>query len=68
MSEFLSVTEYANKYGKDPGNIRRHLASGRLEGKKVGNQWIISDDAAYPEDSRQTSGKYINWRKRQAAK
>ena len=64
MDRLLSVTEYANKYHKDPGNIRRLLAAGRLEGTKIGNQWVIPVNAVYPEDKRQTSGKYRNWRKR----
>ena len=33
MKEMLSVTEYANLTGRDPGNIRRMLAAGRLEGR-----------------------------------
>lgn len=64
--EYLSVSEYAELYGKDPGNIRRHLASGRLKGQKIGNQWVISADAPYPADNRQSSGKYKNWKKRLA--
>jgi len=64
MSNFLSVSEYAKLHGKDAGNIRRLLASGRLSGQKVGNQWIIAEDTAYPNDKRETTGKYRNWRKR----
>lgn len=60
----LSVTEYAAFTGKDPGNIRRLLASGRLEGRKIGNQWVVPRDAKYPQDRREKSGKYRNWRKR----
>lgn len=63
MADLLTVTEYANLYGKDPGNIRRHLISGRLEGFKIGNQWVIPRDTEYPEDRRQKNGRYRNWRK-----
>ncbi len=68
MTEFLSVSEFAEKCGKDSGNIRRLLSNGRLEGKKVGNQWIIPGDAVYPEDKRVKSGQYRNWRIKSADK
>ena len=64
MAEYLSVTEYAGRHGKDPGNVRKLLASGRLSGQKVGSQWIIAEDTPYPDDRRITSGKYRGWRKR----
>ena len=54
----ISVSEYASKYGKDPGNIRRMLLCGRLEGHKIGKQWVIDEDMKYPEDNRVKSGKY----------
>ena len=66
MAEYLSVTEYAGLHGKDTGNIRRLLASGRLKGQKVGNQWIIAKDAPYPKDNRVTTGQYRHWRNRVA--
>jgi predicted nucleotidyltransferase len=64
MVNYLSVTEYAKRNGKDSGNVRRLLALGRLEGQKVGNQWIIPEDAIYPEDKREKTGEYRNWRNR----
>jgi predicted nucleotidyltransferase len=64
MVDYLSVTEYAKLHRKDPGNIRRLLASGRIPGEKVGKQWIIPSGAVYPEDKREKSGRYHNWRKR----
>lgn len=60
----ISVTQYAKKTGKDVGNIRRLLASGRLPGFKVGNQWVIDENTDYPKDRRIKSGKYKNWRQR----
>ena len=60
----LSVTEYAKKVGKDPGNIRRLLISGRLHGQKVGKQWAIEEDTDYPEDKRVRTGEYRNWRRK----
>lgn len=66
MQNYLSVSEYAKLHGKDSGNIRRHLASGRIKGLKVGNQWIIEENTPYPDDKRETSGIYKNWKERLA--
>ena len=60
----ISVSEYAAKYNKDPGNIRRLLAEGRLQGHKIGNQWVLDDNAKYPSDERIVSGNYRNARKK----
>lgn len=54
----LSVTEYAKKTNKDPGNIRRMLLCKRLNGFKIGNQWVIEEGTNYPVDNRIKSGKY----------
>lgn len=65
MEGYYSVSEYAKIIGKDPGHIRRMLIYGRLIGEKIGNQWVIPQDAAYPEDNRVKSGEYRNWRKKE---
>lgn len=54
----ISVTEYANKYDKDPGNVRRMLLCGRLPGYKIGKQWVIDEEAQYPKDNRIKTAKY----------
>lgn len=64
MSDFYTVSQYAQVSGKDPGNIRRMLIKGSLTGEKVGNQWLIPKDIDYPEDGRVKSGEYRNWRQR----
>lgn len=64
MDNYISVSEYANLYHKDPGNIRRHLASGRMAGQKIGNQWVVLKDEKYPSDDRRRSGKYCGWRRK----
>ena len=64
MSEYYTVTEFAELYGKDPGNVRRMLIKGLIKGDKLGKQWIIPKDATYPEDNRVKNGSYKNWRKR----
>ena len=63
MKEYLSVSEYCKKYGKDPGNIRRLLISGKLKGQKIGNQWAISTNQLPPKDNRIKTKKYIDKRK-----
>ncbi len=64
MSEYYTVSQYAKISGKDPGNIRRMLIQGALEGEKLGNQWLIPKSAEYPCDRRVKSGDYRNWRQR----
>ena len=66
MENYISVSEYANLYHKDPGNIRRHLASGRMSGRKIGNQWVLSRDEKYPSDERRKTGRYCGWRRKNA--
>lgn len=63
---YLSVTQYAQETGRDVGNIRRMLISGRLDGMKIGNQWAIPSDAVYPSDLRVKSGQYRDWRNNQS--
>ena len=64
MDNYITVSEYANLYHKDPGNIRRHLASGRMAGQKIGSQWVVARDEKYPDDSRLKSGNYRGWRRK----
>lgn len=66
MAELLSVKEYAERVGKDGGNIRKLIAEGRLPAVKVGNQWCIEEGTPYPENKRAKSGKYKDWRKPKA--
>ena len=61
--EYISVTQYCQKYGLDVGNVRKLLASGRIKAIKIGNQWAIKADEPRPADMRVKSGKYVNWRK-----
>ena len=58
----VSVSQYSKLTGKDSGNIRRMLISGRLKGQKIGNQWVIDDGTPYPSDKRVKSGSYKNFR------
>lgn len=62
-NEYLSVTEWANKYGKDRAAVIRLIHDGRIPAIKIGNQWAIPADTEPPADKRVKSGKYRNWRK-----
>lgn len=62
--EYVSVSQYAQMVGKDPGNIRRMLINGTLAGEKIGNQWVLPKNTVFPADRRVKSGKYRNWRKK----
>lgn len=62
--DYVTVSQYAQMVGKDPGNIRRMLINGTLAGEKIGNQWVLPKDTVYPADRRVRSGKYRNWRRR----
>lgn len=64
MSEYYTVSQYAKISGKDPGNIRRMLIQGKMQGEKVGAQWLIPKGSEYPKDRRVKSGDYHNWRQR----
>ena len=62
MKGFYTVSQYAAIFGKDSGNLRRMLINGKLDGEKVGNQWLIPETAKISEDKRIKSGQYRNWR------
>ena len=62
--EYLSVTQFCEKYGLYSGNVRKLIADGRIPAIKIGNQWAIPADTQPPEDRREKSGKYRDWRKK----
>lgn len=64
MLDYYTVTEYAARVGKDPGNIRRMLINGAITGEKLGKIWVIPKDTKYPDDNRIKSGNYKNWRQK----
>ena len=41
MADIYSVNEAAQKLGLDPSQIRRLLARGNIEGKKLGRDWVV---------------------------
>lgn len=63
--EYLSVTQFGEKYKMNVGRIRHLISQGRIPAIKIGNQWAIPADTKPPEDRRVKSGKYRDWRKKQ---
>lgn len=47
LLQVVTVTEACEKWGKDPGNIRRDLLAGRYnqDARKSGATWLISVQA-----------------------
>ena len=41
MTNVYSVNEAAQRLGLDPSQIRRLLAKGKIEGKKLGRDWVV---------------------------
>ncbi len=66
MEGYYTVSEFAERHGKDPGNVRRLLIKGEIAGEKIGRQWIIPEGAEYPVDRRVKSGVYCGWRRKHA--
>lgn len=62
-SKFLSVSQWAALYKKDPADVRRLIYHGRIPAEKIGKQWVIPADVTPPADKRVKTGKYKNWRK-----
>lgn len=52
-AKLLTVTEYAEKHGKQVSIIRRFCRDNRIPGAvNKGNAWFIPEDAPYPPDTR----------------
>ena len=53
LDDYLTVAEYAEKYGRKIGIIRRFCREGRLPGTVLkGQSWLIPKDCPYPKDER----------------
>ena len=51
--EYVSVTQFAEKYGISERTARNHCASGRLDGAFLtGKTWNIPSDATLPEKGK----------------
>lgn len=65
-ADYISVSEFAEKFGKDRAVVNRMIHAGRIPAVKIGKQWAIPADATPPADKRVKSGKYRDWRKSSA--
>lgn len=60
MEGYMTLKEAAEKWGIGDRRINTLCLEGRINGaSKVGNVWVIPDDAPKPEDNRIKSGKYV---------
>lgn len=41
MTDIYSVNEAAQKLGLDPSQVRRLLRKGKIDGKKLGHDWVV---------------------------
>jgi excisionase family DNA binding protein len=41
MPELFGVTEAARLLGMDPSHVRRLLRQGKIEGKRLGHDWVV---------------------------
>ncbi len=62
---YISTSEMSKKWGICSRRIQVLCANDRVPGaSRVGNTWIIPEDAEKPKDARIKSGKYVNFRKK----
>lgn len=60
MEGYMTLKEAAKKWGIGDRRINTLCLEGRIDGaSKVGNVWVIPNDAHKPEDNRIKSGKYV---------
>ena len=65
MSEYLSTSDAAVKWGIKRRRLSFLCAEGRIPGAMlIGGTWMIPADAEKPADARIKSGKYIDFRKK----
>lgn len=57
---FISTIDAGKKWNLSKRRIAVLCAEGRIDGaQKIGNTWLIPEDAEKPSDARIKSGKYI---------
>ena len=58
--KYVSTTEISKKWNISARRIGTLCAEGRIPSvQRVGNMWLIPEDAEKPADARVKSGKYI---------
>ena len=49
----ISLTEYAEKVGKDPSRVRRKAINGDFKtAQKIGRNWVIDENEPYIDNRR----------------
>lgn len=67
--EYISLTEYCNKYGLDRSNTWRKIQAGRIpNAKQIGHAWVLPEDEPAPADARVGNGHYKGWREKYGGK
>lgn len=62
--EYLSIKETSEKWGLSARRIQVLCANDRIPGAhRIGNMWVIPEDAEKPSDARIKSGRYIKQKK-----
>ena len=60
MVKFISTTQTAEKWGISNRRVAILCAEGRIKNtQKIGNTWMVPENAKKPDDARIKSGKYI---------
>ena len=58
--DFISALQASEKWGISRRRVAILCEQERIHGaQKIGNAWIIPDDAEKPSDARIKSGKYV---------
>ncbi|MDO4975032.1 MAG: DNA-binding protein [Alphaproteobacteria bacterium] len=59
MTEYMTLKETSEKWGIGARRINTLCVEGRIPGaQKIGNMWVVPEDAEKPKDKRVKSGKY----------
>lgn len=62
---YTTIKDIAEKWGMTPRWVQMLCSKGKIPGAlKFGRDWAIPIDASKPQDGRQTTGEYKNWRKK----
>ncbi len=60
MTGYISLREASEKWGISVRRINVLCSEGRIEGaSKIGNMWVLPENAEKPKDERIKFGKYI---------
>lgn len=56
--DYIATKEAAKNWGITDRMVVYHCSAGRIKGaKKIGNTWLVPDDAEKPADGRYKTGK-----------